>query len=144
MNPTDHPPAVDHFIRIFDALDRDHISLVSELYTEDIEFIDPVHRLRGLAQVEDYFRRLYDGVDSCRFRWQDVVTSGNQACITWTMSMVHRRFRPGIEVTMPGISHLRLEGTKVSRHQDYFDMGVLIYERIPLLGGILRSIKKKL
>lgn len=143
MSQEQHP-VLQTFKRVFDQLDRDHLGIVDELYTSDIHFKDPIHELNGIGELRKYYTRLYDGVDECKFLWHDEIVGAGQATITWTMVMTHLRFRPGIPVEMPGISHLRFRDGKVSSHQDYFDMGVMIYERVPLLGGIIRRIKARL
>jgi len=32
----------------------------------------------------------------------------------------------------------------VTYHRDYFDLGALIYERVPVLGGLIRGIKGRM
>ena len=41
------------------------------------------------------------------------------------------------------ICKFRQDG-KVFQHHDYFDMGEFIYERVPVLGGVIRAIKNRL
>lgn len=143
MSPSSHP-ALQTFKRVFDALDRDHIALVHELYTPDIHFIDPIHEIKGIEGLETYYIRLYEGVANCQFKWGDEIVSGDQGVITWTMVMTHKRFRPGETLEMPGASHLKFRDDQVAVHHDYFDMGRMIYERVPLLGGVIRRIKARL
>jgi len=33
---------------------------------------------------------------------------------------------------------------KIVEHRDYFDAGELFYENVPILGGIIRTLKKKI
>jgi hypothetical protein len=44
---------------------------------------------------------------------------------------------------LEGISHLRF-GEKIDYHRDYFDLGQMVYEQIPLVGRIIKTIKKRL
>ena len=32
----------------------------------------------------------------------------------------------------------------MTRHQDYFDAGAMLYERLPLLSGVIRLVKRQL
>jgi len=38
------------------------------------------------------------------------------------------------------MSHLKFADGKVISHRDYFDLGEMLYEHIPLLGGVIKSI----
>ncbi|HGP4674712.1 TPA: nuclear transport factor 2 family protein, partial [Vibrio cholerae O1] len=33
---------------------------------------------------------------------------------------------------------------KVTYHRDYFDMGEMLYEQLPVLGQVIRAIKRRL
>ncbi|MCC5876828.1 MAG: nuclear transport factor 2 family protein [Candidatus Sumerlaeia bacterium] len=129
---------------MFNELNWDNIDLVEELYTPDVYFNDPIHELKGIDELTRYYIRLYDGVEKCHFHWHDEVANDGQGMIAWTMVMSHKRFRKGETLEMPGVSHLRFREGKVAWHRDYFDMGRMIYERVPLLGGVIRRIKKRL
>jgi hypothetical protein len=135
---------VARFQEVFNLLDKDHLGLVAELYAPGIHFEDPIHEVKGLPALEQYFARLYEGVTSCRFEFHSAIESGDQAMLTWTMALVHGRFRAGELVRVPGASWIRHDGSKVTFHRDYFDVGALIYERIPVLGAAIRGIKKRL
>ena len=36
------------------------------------------------------------------------------------------------------------EAGKVCQHRDYFDLGAMLYEQLPLLGPVVRTIKMRL
>ncbi len=138
------PPAVEAFKRIFNELDSDHLHLVEELYAGDIEFRDPIHTVDGVKNLRAYFANLYDGVKSCQFTFESELVGEGEAMLSWTMHLEHGRFRRGETVHVPGMSHIRFGDGKVTYHRDYFDMGRLIYERVPLLGAVVRKIKSRL
>lgn len=134
---------VDTFKDVFNQLSRAKLSLIGDLYSEGIVFKDPLHELHGIAAVRDYFARLYDGVRHCRFTFEDQVVQGNTAMLVWTMQLEHARLCKGQLLHLPGASHIRF-GEKIVYHRDYFDVGALLYERVPLLGPIVRKIKARL
>ena len=41
-------------------------------------------------------------------------------------------------------SYLKTRNGKIYYHRDYFDMGAMVYEQLPLLGRIVRKIKQRL
>lgn len=130
------------FQEVFQELRHDRLALLDEVYASDIVFEDPLHRVAGLAQLKAYFERMYEGVESIGFEFGDVIEAPGQAMLTWTMRMTHRRLRAGEELALPGATHIRF-GEKVHYHRDYFDAGALLYERLPVLGGIVRAIRKR-
>ena len=131
------------FKAAFNRLDADNLHLLEELYDPNVVFQDPVHRLKGLSALRDYYGRLYEGVVECRFDFEDELIDGDRAVLVWVMHVEHARFRKGETLHLPGASHLRF-ADKVTYHRDYFDMGAFIYERVPLLGSVIRGIKQRL
>lgn len=136
--------AVERFKDAFNRLNGQNLDLLESLYTRDVEFRDPVHELHGRDALRDYYARLYEGVESCRFEFSDQVIDGDRVVLVWTMQVRHARFQKGRTITLEGASHLLFAGDKVRRHHDYFDMGQFIYERVPVLGGLIRLIKSRL
>jgi hypothetical protein len=135
-------PLVARFMEVYQALRHDTLDLLSEVYDPRVVFEDPLHKVAGLDALTAYFERLYAGVESIRFEFGDVVEGRGQAMLTWTMHMKHRRLRPGEELDLPGATHIRF-GRKVAYHRDYFDAGALLYERLPLIGGVVRAIRRR-
>ena len=136
---------LDRFKTAFNQLNKDRLDLLEEMYAPDVAFRDPVHELNGLPALRDYYGRLYQGVVSCRFDFEDEVIAGQQGMLVWIMCFQHARFRRGEMLELRGVSHLKCrDDGKVFQHHDYFDMGEFIYERVHLLGGVIRMIKSRL
>jgi len=136
---------LDRFKNMFNQLDKNHLELLEQIYTPDVKFRDPVHTLNGLPALRDYYSRLYEGVLSCQFTFEAEVIESQQGMLAWVMRFQHRRFRAGETLELSGISQLQfLDDGRVHNHRDYFDMGEFIYERAPILGSVIRAIKKRL
>jgi hypothetical protein len=43
-----------------------------------------------------------------------------------------------------GFSQISFEDNKVKHHRDYFDLGSMLYEQIPVLGLLIKKIKSGL
>lgn len=134
---------VRRFQRLYLELRHDTLHLLDEIYAANVVFEDPLHRVEGLVQLKAYFERMYAGVESIDFDYGEVVAGEAQAMLTWTMRMRHRRLRPGEELALPGATHIRFGDGRVQYHRDYFDAGALLYERIPVLGGVVRAIRRR-
>jgi hypothetical protein len=136
---------LDTFLNSFNHLDKTSLNLLDSIYHPDVCFIDPAHPLEGLPVLKRYFTSLYDNVRSIRFAFDARMQSGNQAFVTWTMEISHPRLAKGQPVAVDGCSHLTFAPDgRVIRHRDYFDLGAMIYEHLPLMGSLTRTIKKRL
>jgi len=131
---------IEHFKETFNRLDAENLELLDSLYAEDVLFRDPLHEIQGLGALRAYFARLYAGVAACHFDFEAQALSGDTAMLTWTMHLRLHRFRRGETLALPGATHLRLDA-RVRYHRDYFDVGALLYERLPVLGALLRRVR---
>ncbi len=133
-------PVVERFTQTYRQLSVRSLGLLSDLYSDDIEFQDPFHRIAGLPALRQYLAALYAHVEACSFRFEDDVRQGNCAVLTWTMQLNHPRLNAGAVVTVPGSTLIRFRD-KVFYHRDYFDAGAMLYEQLPLIGMLIRTIK---
>jgi len=137
--------SLENFLTTFNQLDKKNLSLLETIYHPDIRFIDPAHSLQGLPALKQYFFSLYENVRSIRFAFDTPMQSDSQAFVTWTLHMHHPRLAKGRPVAVKGCSCLTFASDgRVIRHRDYFDLGAMIYEHLPLVGGIIKTIKKRL
>lgn len=137
------PKVLESFKQVYEGLTKENLSTLHSVYSPQIEFQDPLHRVQGYAAFEAYFAALYANLESCRFVIKDLFYQDNQACVTWTMTFVHPRLNSGKAVTVEGASHLQFNQQAIEKHRDYADLGQMIYEHIPLLGQVIRTVKKR-
>ena len=121
---------------------------LSSLYHQDIQFVDPITTHRGLDAVKAYFAGLLESTASCRFDIHSLIEpvenqrSQYSHIAEWTMHLTLRKQTKVISVD--GVSLLRVADGKIIYHRDYYDLGEMVYEHIPVLKQILKIIKKKL
>ncbi|MFQ2322395.1 nuclear transport factor 2 family protein [Aeromonas dhakensis] len=133
------------FVALYQQLNRDELHRLPEVYANEVVFTDPAHRIEGLAALTDYFAALYQRLAYCRFVITSQLQQGRQAWLGWTMTFSHPRLRGGAPVMVEGATHLEFdEAGKVCQHRDYFDLGAMLYEQLPLLGSVVRTIKGRL
>lgn len=129
---------VEHF---FNSLRADRMDLLDEFYTEDVQFRDPVTSVSGLEAMKAYYRGLYKNVLEIRFEFPVVVEEGDNLFARWSMHLAARPLQGGRPFQVEGMSQLTFRGDKVAFHQDSFDVGAFFYERLPLLGWLVRRVK---
>lgn len=132
------------FAHSFAALNKDNLERLGELYSDDVLLRDPLHEVRGLANLQRYFAELYANVSELRFDFYgfDQVRPG-EGYLRWTLSYRHLRLAAGQLIRVEGCSHLQWTD-KVHQHRDFFDAGSLLYEHLPLLGQAIRWLKRRL
>ncbi|MDQ7730886.1 nuclear transport factor 2 family protein [Halomonas sp. SpR8] len=139
------PAALEAFCAFFKKLDNTCTEKLYEVYTDDIIFSDPLHKIEGIKALERYFSTMYENVEACQFSYHTRQLQGQQAFVTWTMSFVHPKLASGRRIEVEGCSALTFANDgRVSQHRDYFDAGAMLYEHLPLMGSAIRWLKKRL
>jgi hypothetical protein len=113
-----------------------------QLYAPDIVFEDPLHRAEGLEALRRHFHALNRNLRIARFQFGTTVVQGQAAAVAWTMTLELRR-GPRRPVIVSGMTELRF-AERITYQRDHFDAGALIYEHVPLLGAIIRWLKRRL
>ncbi len=137
------PLWLEKFIDTYQKLGTDNLHLLADIYADNVVFIDPMHHISGYQQLADYFAKLYSNIASCKFTIDEVIYQNDNASIYWTMQYQHPKLNRGKTVTVQGHSKLRGVDDKVNYHRDYLDLGAMLYEHIPLLGSVIKRIKRK-
>lgn len=143
---TDTPSreSLDHFCALFQPLTANGLPALAECYSDDVDFTDPLHHHVGRERVMAYYAELMDGVTHCHFEFHERHVIGSVSFLTWTMQLAHPKLRGGRNINVAGCSHLHWQGQRVCRHRDYFDVGAMLYEHLPVMGWAIRGVKKRL
>ena len=109
-----------------------------EFFAENAHFRDPFNDVHGITAIRQVFAHMYQQCAQPRFEVYDYATSGQVAYLHW-------RFDCDRYLTIDGLSKVLFdEQGLVLEHIDYWDAAAQVYQRIPLLGSILRIIRRKL
>lgn len=136
---------MEKFLQMYKELDAENLHLLGGVYSSDIQFIDPAHEITGLTHLTEYFAALYQNVESITFEFRDIVQQDKVCYLQWSMTFSHKSVARGKPIVVEGTTFLRLnEQEKVCYHRDYFDLGAMLYEHIPILGHLIHTIKRRL
>jgi len=136
---------IDQFISDINSINHENVkNVLSKIYTEDILFIDPVKSITGLQQLTQYFEDLYLNVSACRFTLKNTTPNGRFHSIEWLMHINHRKLLKNNTIELDGASFIEFKDKKVCYHRDYYDLGALIYENIPVLGSVVKKVRHAL
>ncbi|WP_395341034.1 nuclear transport factor 2 family protein [Ningiella sp. W23] len=136
---------IDEFSRFYTDLQSMQVGHLQNIYAKDVEFIDPIASHNGLEAVKHYFSKLLNNAKFCEFEIHSKEATGPSGyVVVWTMRFTSQRINKGKPVAVDGLTVLRITDEKISYHRDYYDLGQMVYEHVPLLGRFIKAIKGKL
>ncbi|MFA7553964.1 MAG: nuclear transport factor 2 family protein [Spongiibacteraceae bacterium] len=136
-------PIIERFKCSYQDMLQMDLSQLDQLYAKNIIFKDPVHEIKGLAILQDYMADLSGNLLECRFEYLDELLSNREAYIKWNMHFRHPRLAAGKLLTVRGVSQLNFD-KKIYYHEDFYDLGAMLYEHVPVVGGMTRWLKRRL
>ncbi|MEZ5491937.1 MAG: nuclear transport factor 2 family protein [Gammaproteobacteria bacterium] len=128
----------------FENFSLDHLEALRDVYATDVCFEDPIHGIQGLDALIGYFQKMLGDVDRCKFKFHRSVVNHEGMFFSWTMMLEHRSIKRGQVIRVEGASYLKIRDGKVYYHRDYFDLGDMVYENIPLLGTLIHYIRNRM
>jgi hypothetical protein len=133
-------------IRVFNELNKDTLGSLDSFYHPDIDFEDPLGKIKGREKMKAYYANMYKSVKSIRFEFSKVIQQGDEYVGFWKMYLAAPNLNGGSEYWVEGNSYIRFDSKSdlVIYHRDYFDMGAFIYERLPILKFVIQQVKKPL
>jgi hypothetical protein len=134
---------IERIVAQFEGLTPSNVSGLADLYTADARFKDPFNEVQGAAAVQRIFEHMFVNLDEPRFVVRERIVQGNQCFLTWDFLFRMKRFRND-EQCIRGGSHLVLtaEG-RIQSHRDYWDAAEELYEKLPVVGSLMRWLKKR-
>ena len=87
---------------------------------------------------------MYVALDQPHFVVTHQLVDSEQAFLVWEFRFRFRRFDTQTWQTVRGSTHflLNAEGL-ITLHRDYWDAAEELYEKLPVLGGAMRWLKKR-
>lgn len=141
--PRPASPAVARICDFFETLSPETVAHFGAYYTEDATFKDPFNEVQGLAEIQRVFAHMYVALDNPRFEITAHITEGQQCFLSWNFLFAFKNFKKGETQTVRGSCHLRLaEDGRVQHHRDYWDTAEELYQKIPVLGGLVRWLTR--
>ncbi|MBZ4210539.1 MAG: nuclear transport factor 2 family protein [Rhodoferax sp.] len=136
--------AVDRIVNVFQTLTPAGVETLDTIYAPDARFKDPFNDVRGLAEIARIFRHMYVNLENPRFIITERIEQDAQCFLSWEFHFAFRRFRPGQPQCILGGSHLMLDDDgRITLHRDYWDAAEELYEKLPLIGSLMRWLKKR-
>lgn len=116
-----------------------------KVYAQDAYLDDTLTVHHGAAEIEKYFLKTSQTMTHYQVTIDDVAKSNGSYYVRWTMVFAAPALSGGKPVESIGISQVSFnpEG-KVAFHQDFWDSGKNFYAHLPVVGGAIGYVKKRL
>ena len=138
-----NPSPVDSLVTFFETVHLESIADFPHYYSEDAYFKDPFNEVRGVPAIQRIFTHMFQQVAEPRFTITEQIVDGNSAMLVWEFHYRVAIFRRERKQVIRGASHLKFDAEgKVYWHRDYWDAAEELYERLPVVGLLMRGLKK--
>lgn len=136
--------ATENLAAFFETLSPQSVAQLHTIYDAQARFKDPFNEVKGLPEIERIFRHMYVTLDQPHFVVTGQVVDGAQAFLTWEFRFRFKRFDTTTLQAVRGASHVVFnEQGLVTMHRDYWDAAEELYEKLPVVGGVMRWLKKR-
>jgi steroid Delta-isomerase len=144
MPTDDSRAALERLIPWFESLTPQSLQRLGDFYAADARFKDPFNEVRGLPAITHIFEHMFVSLHGPRFVVTQQLVDGAQAFLVWEFRFRFKRGDTTTEQVIRGGSHLTLDDDgRVIDHRDYWDAAEELYEKLPLLGTLMRFLKRK-
>ena len=136
--------ATDNLATFFETLSPQSVAQLHTIYDAQARFKDPFNEVQGLAEIERIFQHMYVALEAPHFVITGSMVDGTQAFLTWDFKFTFKRFDTQKLQTVRGGTHLHYDPNGlITLHRDYWDAAEELYEKLPVLGGVMRWLKKR-
>ena len=133
----------DRYARFWEALSADTLDGLADVMAPGVRFRDPFNDVRGIARVREVFAETYRRLQDVEVRVTDVA-AGREACyLRW--SFAYRIGRSRRHWQLAGLTEVRFDDDgRVTAHIDHWDAASQVYEKLPVIGGMLRLLRARI
>lgn len=131
-------------VAYFETLSPQSVAQLGAFYAPHARFKDPFKDVTGLREIRQVFEHMFVALLEPRFVVTEQIAQGTQCFLTWEFRFQFRGYRVGQEQVILGASHLVFDAQGlVSLHRDYWDAAEELYEKLPLVGSLMRWLKRR-
>lgn len=140
--PLDGEHALLRLVAFYENLSLESLAQLGAVYAPDASFKDPFNEVQGHAAILAIFEHMFVQVDGPRFIVLESMQHNGQAFLTWEFRFRMRRFVSG-EQCVRGATHVHFDAQgRVLLHRDYWDVAEELYQKLPLLGSLMRWLRR--
>jgi hypothetical protein len=115
---------------------------IGHLYAPQARFKDPFNDVEGVDAIGRIFEHMFATLREPRFVVIDAVCDERACLLVWDFEF---RRSSGRAMRIHGASHVTFDDeARVAIHRDYWDAAEELYEKLPLIGSLMRMLRRRL
>jgi steroid delta-isomerase len=129
----------------FEKIAPGDVARIDTMYAHGAYFRDPFNEVAGTTAIAGIYARMFEHLADVRLTVLETITDASGAMLTWDMTYRVRRWRPQEMQRIHGATHLRFAADgRIAYHRDYWDAAGELYAKLPLIGPVMRYLRKRL
>lgn len=142
---TDLPvQSLGRLVVFFETLTKTSVADLPLIYAPGARFKDPFNDVKGCAAISAIFSHMFVALEAPRFVVIERIIQGGQCFLTWEFRFRFKNYQQTTEQVILGASHIVFnEQGLVSLHRDYWDAAEELYEKLPIVGSVMRWLKRR-
>ncbi|MDJ0686274.1 MAG: nuclear transport factor 2 family protein [Alphaproteobacteria bacterium] len=135
--------ALHAYAKAFEDLTPDRLDALCALCAEGVRFKDPFNDLTGRPAFRRVFEDMFERTRDPKFTLHAVAVSGATGYLHWGLEFIPAGSKKlwrfdGMSIVTVGADGL------IESHIDHWDAAEQLYEKLPVIGAVLRLIKRQL
>ncbi|NKB44261.1 MAG: DUF2358 domain-containing protein [Alphaproteobacteria bacterium] len=137
----EHPAVA--YVQFYEALSPETVSNLNSVVHDDVRFKDPFNDVVGLSAYTALLDAMFRAAPDIKFEVRNCAYDGDTCFMRWTSQGTVKALGKDPWI-IQGMSELQFAADgRVVSHIDYWDAAAQFYERIPVVGAILRFIRRR-
>lgn len=134
--------SITSYVNLFENLSDEMIENIEKFISPEIYFKDPFNEVTGVEKFRKILHKTLHDVESPLFIVSEITNNQNIYFLKWRFDGKIRGYG---DWYVTGVSEIHLnEKGLVNRHIDYWDSSEYFYMKIPIIGSLLRLIRRRL
>lgn len=140
-----HRAALARLRTFYETLSPETLSAIDQCYAQAAWFKDPFNEVTGLSAISGIFLSMFEQVDAPRFVVHEAILERERACLIWDFEFRFRGRDTQTTQRIRGASWVVFDREgRVIVHRDYWDAAEELYEKIPVIGALMRWLRRRL
>ena len=141
MSEVNRSESLASIVDWFEGLSPETLASIDHIYASNAHFKDPFNDVVGVGHIRAIYAHMFDNLTEPAFEITQTIEQGLQAFVAWRFTF---RWRAKA-FDIPGCTQMTLnEKGLIVDHVDYWDVAQGLYERLPLLGVVLRKLRGRM